>query len=277
MSDFETVTAPARPAIGICAAWGRAVWSFWDQDAALVAGTYLDSVRRAGSLPLLLAPEPLSEADVEALIARVDGLLLIGGVDLDPASYGEAATARTEEIDPLRDEFELALTRAAFARDVPVLGICRGLQIMNAATGGTLHQHLLDAGFAEHRALPGSLGEPTMHAVAVEPGSLPEGAAPVPGIVNSHHHQGIDRLGEGARVVARSIPDGVVEAVRWPAQRYALGVQWHPEALEMDATIGGLVAAADPRPPAAPPPPAQPSDLSGHIWPERSDSQEVAL
>jgi putative glutamine amidotransferase len=248
MSDFDGAGAGPRPVIGICAAWGRAAWSFWDQDAALVAGTYLDRVRRAGGLPLLLAPEPLGEADVEALIARVDGLLLIGGVDLDPASYGAAATARTEATDPLRDEFELALVRASFARDVPVLGICRGLQIMNAATGGTLHQHLTDAGFAEHRALPGSLGEPTMHALAVEPGSLPEAAAPVPGMVNSHHHQGIDRLGDGARVVARSLPDGLVEAVRWPAQRHALGVQWHPEALEMDATIGGLVAAAAPTP-----------------------------
>ncbi|MBN9623851.1 MAG: gamma-glutamyl-gamma-aminobutyrate hydrolase family protein [Actinobacteria bacterium] len=244
MSDSEGTVAPARPAIGICAASERAAWSFWDQDASLVAGTYLDCVRRAGGLPLMLAPEPLSEADVEALIARIDGLMLIGGADLDPASYGQATTARTEATYPPRDEFELALVRAAFAADLPVLGICRGLQIMNAATGGTLHQHLTDAGFAEHRALPGSLGEPTMHALAVEPGSLPAAAAPVPGMVNSHHHQGIDRVGEGGRVVARSLPDGVVEAVRWPARRYALGVQWHPEALEMDATIGGLVAAA---------------------------------
>lgn len=248
MSDSRGPGARPRPSIGICAAWGRAAWSFWHQDAALVAGTYLDCVRRAGGLPLMLAPEPLGEADVEALIARVDGLMLIGGADLDPACYGQTATARTEETHPLRDEFELAMVRAAFEHDLPVLGICRGLQIMNAATGGTLHQHLTDAGFAEHRALPGSLGEPTMHALAVEPGSLPTAAAPVPGIVNSHHHQGIDRVGEGGRVVARSLPDRLVEAVQWPRQRYALGVQWHPEAMELDATIGGVVAAAADRP-----------------------------
>jgi len=233
-----------RPPIGICAAWDRAAWSFWDQEAALVAGTYLDAVRRAGGLPLMLAPEPLSAADVEALVTRVEGLLLIGGADLDPASYGQAATARTEATFPVRDEFELALVRAAFARDLPVLGICRGLQIMNVATGGTLHQHLADAGFAEHRALPGSLGEPTLHQVAIEPESLLTPAGPGPLTVNSHHHQGIDQVGDGGRPVARSLPDDLVEAIEWPAQRHALGVQWHPEALELDETITALVAAA---------------------------------
>jgi putative glutamine amidotransferase len=249
MSDFKSTAARPRLAIGICAAAERAAWSFWDQDAALVADTYLDCVRRAGGLPLMLPPEPLSASDVEALIARIDGLLLIGGADLDPASYGQVPTARTEATYPVRDEFELALVRAALAADLPVLGVCRGLQVMNAATGGTLHQHLTDAGFAEHRALPGSLGEPTMHPLAVEPGSLPPSAAPVPGRVNSHHHQGIDRVGQGGKVVARSLPDRLVEAVQWPAHRFALGVQWHPEALEKDATIGGLVAAAEERTP----------------------------
>lgn len=242
MSDSEP---RPRPLIGICAAWDRAAWSFWDEDAALVSGNYLGAVRRAGGLPVLLAPEPLEEADVEALVARVDALLLIGGADLDPASYGQAATARTEATFPLRDEFELALVRAATARDLPVLGICRGLQVLNVAAGGTLHQHLADAGYGEHRALPGSLGEATHHAVAVEPGSLlatEVGAGPE--IVNSHHHQGVDRVGDGGRVVAVSVPDGVVEAIEWPALRHALGVQWHPEALELDTTVAGLVAAA---------------------------------
>jgi len=234
-----------RPPIGICAAWNRAAWSFGDQDAALVAATYLDSVRRGGGLPIMLAPEPLDEADVGTLIARVEGLLLIGGADLDPAVYGQEASERTEETTPMRDEFELALARAAFASDVPVLGICRGLQILNVATGGSLHQHLADAGFGEHRALPGSLGETTMHRVEIEPGSL-LAAASGPGLemVNSHHHQGVDRVGEGGWVVARSLPDQLVEAIQWPRQRHALGVQWHPEAMELDTTIAGLVAAA---------------------------------
>lgn len=248
MSDFKSPELRRRPLIGICAAWDRAAWSFWDQDAALVAGTYLDTVRRAGGLPILLAPEPLAAADVESLIARVDGLLLIGGADLDPACYGQEPTARTEATFPLRDEFELALVRAAFAHDLPVLGICRGLQILNVATGGTLHQHLADAGFGEHRAAPGKLDESTHHQVEVEPASLLAVAAGAgPEVVNSHHHQGIDRVGEGGRVVARSLPDQVVEAVEWPQQRHALGVQWHPEALELDTTVAGLVAAAHDR------------------------------
>jgi putative glutamine amidotransferase len=233
-----------RPLVGICAAWDRAAWSFWDQEAALVAGTYLDAVRRAGGLPVVLAPEDLSPADVAALCARVDALLLIGGADLDPASYGAAATPRTELTTPLRDAFELALVRAAFADDLPVLGICRGLQILNAATGGSLHHHLTDAEYAEHRPLPGSLGEGTHHLVEVEPRSLLGAAGPGPLTVNSHHHQGVDRVGDGGRVVARSLPDGAVEAVEWPAARFALGVQWHPEALDLDTTIAGLVSAA---------------------------------
>jgi putative glutamine amidotransferase len=237
--------ARPRPLVGICAAWDRAAWSFWEQDAALVAGTYLDAVRRAGGLPVALAPEELSAADVEALCARIDALLLIGGADLDPASFGAAPTERTELTTPLRDAFELALARAALDRDLPVLGICRGLQILNAATGGTLHHHLLDSEFAEHRPLPGSLGEETYHLVEVEPGSLLAEVDESGSLtVNSHHHQGVDRVGAGGRVVASSLPDGAVEAVEWPRCRFALGVQWHPEALELDTTIAGLVTAA---------------------------------
>jgi putative glutamine amidotransferase len=236
--------ARRRPVIGVCAAWERAAWSFWDQPAAVVAGTYLGAVQRAGGTPVVLAPEPLEDdAQIESYGAWLDGLLLIGGADLDPASYGQPATERTESTVPMRDAFELALSRAAFAWDLPVLGICRGLQIFNVSTGGTLHQHVTDAGFAEHRPMPGSLGEPTFHTVEVEPGSAL--AADRRRItVNSHHHQGIDRVGEGGRVVARSVPDQLVEAVQWPQLRYALGVQWHPEALELDTTIADLVAAA---------------------------------
>lgn len=237
-----------RPLVGICAAWDRAAWSFWDQDAALVADSYLGAVRRAGGLPIVLAPEPLGEADVEALADRVDGLLLIGGADLDPATYRASASPRTEAVYPLRDEFELVLVRTAFARDLPVLGICRGLQILNVATGGTLHQHLADAGFGEHRALPGSLGESTFHSVEIASESLLAAAAGAGlEVVNSHHHQGVDQVGEGGRVVARSLPDGLVEAIEWPEVRHALGVQWHPEAMELDTTVAGLVAAAGER------------------------------
>lgn len=253
-SASEGPAEPARPVIGICAARERAAWSFWDQDAALVAGTYLGAVRHGGGLPVGLAPEALSAADVESLIGRVDGLLLIGGADLDPACYGQKRSAKTEATYRERDEFELALVRAAFAADLPVLGVCRGLQILNVATGGDLHQHLGDNGFDEHRRAPGSLGEDTHHEVEIEPGSL---LARVTGTVretvNSHHHQGIAAVGEGGRVVARSLPDGVVEAIEWPRLRHALGVQWHPEALELDRTVAALVAAACGRPVGAAP------------------------
>jgi putative glutamine amidotransferase len=233
-----------RPLIGVCAGWERVAWSFWDQQAAVVAGSYLDAVRRAGGMPVVLAPEPLGEAQIESQCGWLDGLLLIGGADIDPACYGQPAVERTEITYPLRDEFELALARAAFAWDLPVLGICRGLQVLNVATGGTLHQHVTDARFAEHRPVPGSLGEPTFHAVEVEPGSSLAAHGQRQITVNSHHHQGIDRVGEGGWVVARSLPDQLVEAIEWPQMRYALGVQWHPEALELDTTIAGLVMAA---------------------------------
>jgi putative glutamine amidotransferase len=233
------------PCIGVCAAREPARWSFWDQDAAIVAGTYLEAVRRAGGVSLGLLPADLAPSEVEALVDRIDGLLLIGGADLDPASYGADRSPRTERTVPLRDRFELALVRAALARDIPVLAICRGLHVLNVAAGGTLHQHLGDEGYAEHRPAPGRLDGATSHGVEIEPGSLAADAvASLRTTVNSHHHQGVDRVGEGGRVTARSLPDGAIEAIEWPSQRYALGVQWHPEALELSATVAHFVAAA---------------------------------
>jgi putative glutamine amidotransferase len=241
MSDSD---ARRRPLIGICAAAERAAWSFWDQPAALVADTYLATVRRAGGTPVVITPEPVADAQIESHAAWLDGLLLIGGADIDPAAYGQAATARTEATYPMRDAFEIAFARAAFTWDLPVLGICRGLQILNVATGGTLHQHLADAGFGEHRPVPGSLEAATHHEVDVEPGTALDARSPRRLTVNSHHHQGIDRVGEGGLVAARSRPDGLVEAIEWPQMRFALGVQWHPEALELDSTVADLVAAS---------------------------------
>ncbi|ADB52829.1 gamma-glutamyl-gamma-aminobutyrate hydrolase family protein [Conexibacter woesei] len=248
MSDSD---ARRRPLIGVCAAWERVAWSFWDQQAAVVAGTYLGAVRRAGGTPVVLTPEPLGDAQIESHGAWLDGLLLIGGADIDPACYGQQSAERTEATYPLRDQFEIALVRAAFDWDLPVLGICRGLQVLNVATGGSLHQHVTDAGFAEHRPVPGRLGESTLHVVEVEPGAPLAADAERQLIVNSHHHQGVDQVGEGGRVVARSVPDHLVEAVEWPQLRYALGVQWHPEELELDMTIADLVAAAADRAAAA--------------------------
>lgn len=236
---------PLRPLIGICSALEPAHWSFWHQDAVLVAHSYAKAVRAAGGIPIALVPEELDVLDARTLVDRIDGLLLIGGADVDPGSYGAERSPRTERTFPLRDRFEISLVHEALEDDVPVLGICRGLQILNAAAGGTLHQHLPDEGFAEHRPLPGRLDEPTMHEVELEPGSLLAAAAPALRLrVNSHHHQGVAEVGTGGRVAARSLPDGSIEAIEWPAQRYAVGVQWHPEAMELSTTIAVFVAAA---------------------------------
>jgi putative glutamine amidotransferase len=237
--------APIPPTIGVCAAWDVASWSFWNQRAALIPEGYLRVVRRAGGLTVGLVPVELASAETAALLDRVDGLLLIGGSDLDPASYGAEAAPQLEGTAPLRDRFEITLVRAAFEVGLPVLGICRGLQVLNVASGGSLHQDLAAVGFGEHRPAPGRLDGPTMHGVEVEPEGLLSRIDPAPQwTVNSHHHQGVDRVGEGGRVLARSLPDGVVEAIEWPAQHHALGVQWHPEALELDKTVAAFVAAA---------------------------------
>ncbi|ORV88590.1 gamma-glutamyl-gamma-aminobutyrate hydrolase family protein [Mycolicibacterium iranicum] len=233
------------PIIGICAAYENAAWSFWNQPAAIVSSTYLNKVREAGGLAIGLIPDPSVVADPRLLLDRIDGLLLIGGADLEPGTYGQTKTDRTEGTAPARDAFEIALAAEALAMDLPVLGICRGLQILNVAAGGTLHQHLLDEGYEEHRRSPGRLDHPTYHDVVVTPGTL---AASITGAgtshVNSHHHQGIARIGDGASVTARSLPDDLPEALEWRGCRYVLGVQWHPEAVELEHALTDFVAAA---------------------------------
>jgi putative glutamine amidotransferase len=233
----------ARPVIGIGGVLTTATWGFWTQPAVLMAETYLSAVRAAGGLPVILPPTDVAHpAD---LLAAVDGVLLAGGNDVGPELYGQTPGVRTEEVTRERDVFELVIARYALEHDIPVLGICRGLQILNVATGGTLHQHLLDAGFAEHRPAPGRLDEAANHGLRVESDSL-LGRCGMAGQrqVNSHHHQGVARVGTGGRVVAYSVPDKAVEAVEWPSQRFALGVQWHAEYPVMPGVFDGLVRAA---------------------------------
>jgi putative glutamine amidotransferase len=234
-----------RPVIGLCAALERARWSVWDQEAVLLPRNYVDEVQRAGGLAVLLAPDARLVERPEELIVRLDGLLLAGGADIDPAGYGETPHAETHDTVPERDAFEIALTRAAIERDLPVLGICRGMQLINVALGGTLNQHLPEhLGHQQHRRVLGSFDD-SDHDVEVIDGTL---ASSVIGVgrhaTKSHHHQGVARLGEGLRVSARSALDELVEAVELPQRSFVLGVQWHPEADARSPVIGGLVEAA---------------------------------
>ena len=246
----------------MCAALERARWSVWDLQAALLPYNYIEAVQRAGGLALMLPVDPLLAEDPSEALNTIDGLMLAGGADIDPGSYGETAHAETVDTVPERDAFELALTRAAIERDLPVLGICRGMQLINVACGGTLEQHLPERfGHEDHRRVIGSF-DGADHEVRLSEGSLAARAAgELTHATKSHHHQGIDRLGEGLRVSGVSTLDGLPEAIELedggPPTRFVLGVQWHPEADTASRVIGEFVAAASRRAGAQAPAPVQ--------------------
>jgi putative glutamine amidotransferase len=232
----------SRPAIGICAAIEQARFGVWDQQATLLPHGYAQAVQAAGGLAFLLAPDDEAAEHPAELIGRLDGLMLAGGRDLDPLSYGARPDPETGEPSPERDRFELALATAALDRDLPLLGVCRGMQMLNVACGGTLLQHLEGELCERHRHTPGVFSD---HDVVLEPGSLAARAAGAERIaVRSHHHQAIGELGEGLVVTGRSPEDGLAEAVELPDKRFALGVLWHPEEDEASGVIGALVQAA---------------------------------
>jgi len=236
----------SAPAIGICAAVERARWTVWDEEAALIPRSYARAVHRAGGLPLLLPPydaDALSDAPLDDLLDRLDAIVLAGGSDVDPASYGAQREGATGTTWPERDAFEIALTDAALDRGTPILGICRGMQLLNVALGGTLLQHLPEAvGHSDHLHTPGAFGD---HHVRLEPGSLAARAAGATQVaVKSHHHQGIDRVGEGLRVTGWAVDDNTTEAIELPEARYALGVLWHPEEDGQSHVIASLVESA---------------------------------
>ncbi len=217
------------PAIGICAGIERVSWGVWDgYEVTLAPRAYVTAIQRAGGLGIVLPPDEAAVAEPDLLLDRVDALLLAGGADLDPGSYGAEPHAETKGTWPERDRFELALTRRALERDMPVLGICRGMQLLNVALGGSLDQHLPEStGSKAHRSLAGTFSE---HRVRLDPESLACSAAGTEGFaVFSHHHQGVDRVGEGLAVSGWSLDDDLVEAIELPGKRFALGVIWHPE------------------------------------------------
>ncbi len=235
----------ARPAIGICTPLERARWGAWDQDAFLLPRNYVDAVHRGGGMALLLAPDPALIADPDEVLDLLDALVLAGGGDVDPSTYGASAHPATTGTVPERDAFELALARRALERDLPFLGICRGMQIMNVARGGTLHQHLPEhLGHEDHRRVPGSFADAD-HPVRLAPGSLAARAAgEEEHATKSHHHQGIDALGEGLRITGWAVMDDLPEALEIEDRRFALGVQWHPEADETSRLIASVVEEA---------------------------------
>ncbi len=229
----------ARPVVGITSYAEESVrWGVWDSPAALIPLAYVRAVERAGGRPLLVPP---SADGIEETLDALDALLLSGGSDLDPDLYGAEAHPETNGVRPERDRAELALLEAALARDMPVLAVCRGSQVLNVARGGDLVQHLPEVvGDEKHKHTPGAFAD---HEVALEPasrlGSLLGERAPV----KSHHHQGYGRIGDGLRAAAWA-DDGTVEGLEDPERRFAVGVLWHPEEGEDAALFETLVAEA---------------------------------
>ena len=224
-----------RPVIGICAAIESAQWAAWEVEVNLSPRTYSLAVQRAGGLALILPPDDVVAESPDELLDMIDGLILAGGSDIDPGSYGAQPHPETRGTRPERDRFEIALGTRALERDMPVLGICRGMEMLNVIQGGTLNQHL---GLELHRHTPGVF---TDHRVRLESGSLAERV--VGGElteVKSAHHQGLEELGEGV-VATGHADDGIIEAIELPGQRFAVGVLWHPEEDERSRVVGALV------------------------------------
>ncbi|MFD1663207.1 gamma-glutamyl-gamma-aminobutyrate hydrolase family protein, partial [Streptomyces caeni] len=223
----------ARPLIGVSTYLeSGARWGVWELEAALLPSGYPRLVQRAGGLAAMLPPDDPERA--AAAVARLDGVVIAGGPDVDPSRYGAERSERTGPPAHLRDAWELALIRAALASGTPLLGICRGMQLLNVALGGTLVQHL-----DGHVAEVGVFGR---HPVKPVPGTRYGDIAPEPVSVPTYHHQAVDRLGDGLTVSAYA-EDGTVEAVELPGPPWVLGVQWHPEMGEDVRVVQALVRA----------------------------------
>ena len=212
-----------RPLIGISCYLERSRFGFWDTPAAVLPRGYLDGVVHAGGTPVLLPPVGDWTADQ---IARVDGLLIAGGADIDPSRYGASRAPETGPARGDRDRSEWTLIELALRAGVPLLGVCRGMQLLNVVLGGTLHQHLPDrTGSTEHQPVPGTFGRVP---VKVTPDSRLAGIVGERVEVHCHHHQAVDLLGDGLVPVAHA-DDGTVEGVELPGEAFVVGVQWHPE------------------------------------------------
>ena len=215
--------------VGVTTYRQRSSWGPWDRDAAVLPASYLDCVAAVGARPVLLPPGGAPSADPRAatdVVEALDALVLVGGGDVDPRRYGRSPHPATAGVSAGRDESESLLLAAALRADLPVLAICRGMQLLAVERGGSLHQHLPDVvGAATHQPAPGCFAPVR---VTLEPGSLVAKAMGEVATVRCSHHQAVDVAGDGLVVTARAA-DGVVEAVELSGARFVVGVQWHPE------------------------------------------------
>jgi len=233
-----------RPIIGLTTYREQAAWGVWDQPADLLPVMYADAVARAGGVPVLLPPATDDPDAASAAVARLDGLVVSGGADVDPHRYGEEPHARTASWRVDRDAWELALLNAAAAAELPTLGVCRGMQVMAVAAGGTLDQHTPDVvGHEEHS--PGGAEFGAVEVSAMRSSLLHSILGPA-SIVHCHHHQSV-RSHPGYVAVAHAA-DGTLEAMELPGSedggRFCLGVQWHPEMGRDQRLFDALVRAA---------------------------------
>lgn len=244
MSADSSGRATARPVIGLTTYVEPVSRGDWvDQPSVVLAANYAEHVRAAGGIVVLVPPElDPDDATIDTVLDRLDGLILTGGVDIEASRYGAEPHATAQERRPDRDSMEIALARRSQARDLPVLGICRGMQVMAVAAGGAIEQHLPDrTGGDEHSPLVGVFGS---HPVRIDPESRLGGILGDAADVPTYHHQAVSS--HPGFTASAWHPDGTVEAMEDPAARFRLAVQWHPEAGSDNRLFAALVAAARP-------------------------------
>ena len=227
-----------RPVIGITSYAQEAKWGVWHLPAVLIPLAYVDAVDRAGGRAVVIPP---TEEGVEEILEALDGVIFSGGADVDPSRYGAEPHPETDTPQTRRDAGEMELLQAALERDMPVLAICRGFQLLNVARGGDLIQHLPEeVGHDVHKQVPGEFAE---HPVEIKEGSRLAAIVGERSDVTSHHHQALGRVGDGLVETAWAA-DGTLEGIEDPSLRFAVGVQWHPEAGEDAALFEALVEQA---------------------------------
>ena len=243
------LNASRRPVVGLTTYLEQVQSDGWDVPAGYLSSNYFEGVISAGGIAMLLPPQPVDPEIASSVIDSLDGLVITGGYDLDPATYGQQPHPTTDQPRTARDAFEFALLRGALQRGLPVLGICRGIQVLNVAFGGTLHQHLPEVlGHKGHRAGGGVFTRLPVHTVAgTRLAALLGESAEGP----CYHHQAVDKVGDGL-VVSAWDAEGVVEALELPGDAFVLAVQWHPEQALDDlrlfkAVVSAAAAYADSR------------------------------